>query len=107
MRCSAQALSELLADPKRCGFERSGFFGVYQSWTQDMRRISSPPSGSMHAGGQNAQRSEVPTACQALGTTPAHATEQCTARCRTDRPDPVLDAGEDGLERLCGSRRIW
>lgn len=37
MRCSAQALSELLADPKRCGFERSGFFGVYQSWTQDMR----------------------------------------------------------------------
>lgn len=37
MRCSAQALSELLADPKRLGFTRSGFFGVYQSWTQDMR----------------------------------------------------------------------
>lgn len=36
MRCSAQALSELLADPKRCGFDRSGFFGVYQSWQQDM-----------------------------------------------------------------------
>lgn len=36
MRCSAQALSELLADPKRCGFDRSGFFGVYQSWRQDM-----------------------------------------------------------------------
>ena len=37
MRYSAQALSELLADPKRTGFTRSGFFGVYQSWTQDMR----------------------------------------------------------------------
>lgn len=37
MCCSAQALSELLADPKRTGFTRSGFFGVYQSWTQDMR----------------------------------------------------------------------
>ena len=36
MRCSGQALSELLADPKRCGFHRSGFFGVYQSWRQDM-----------------------------------------------------------------------
>lgn len=36
MRCSAQALSELLADPRRCGFTRSGFFGVYQSWRQDM-----------------------------------------------------------------------
>ena len=37
MRYSAQALSELLADPKRTGFTRSGFFGVYQNWTQDMR----------------------------------------------------------------------
>lgn len=37
MRHSAQALAELLADPARCGFHRSGFFGVYQSWTQDMR----------------------------------------------------------------------
>jgi len=37
MRCSAQALSELLADPKRCGFHKSGFLVVYQSWTQDMR----------------------------------------------------------------------
>jgi len=37
MRCSSQALSELLADPARCQFEHSGFFGVYQSWTQDMR----------------------------------------------------------------------
>ncbi len=37
MRHSAQALRELLADPKRCGFARSGFFGVFQSWTQDMR----------------------------------------------------------------------
>jgi len=37
MRCSGQALSELLADPKRCGFHRSGFFGVYQSWRQDMQ----------------------------------------------------------------------
>lgn len=37
MRHSSQALRELLADPKRCGFARSGFFGVYQSWTQDMR----------------------------------------------------------------------
>lgn len=37
MRSSAQALRELLADPTRCGFHRSGFFGVYQSWTQDMR----------------------------------------------------------------------
>lgn len=36
MRCSGQALSELLADPQRCGFYRSGFFGVYQSWRQDM-----------------------------------------------------------------------
>lgn len=38
MRASAQALAELLADPKkRCGFHRSGFFGVFQTWTQDMR----------------------------------------------------------------------
>jgi hypothetical protein len=37
MRCSGKALSELLADPKRCGFHRSGFFGVYQSWRQDMQ----------------------------------------------------------------------
>lgn len=37
MQCSAQALRELLADPKRCAFHRSGFFGVYQSWTQDLR----------------------------------------------------------------------
>lgn len=36
MRCSSQALAELLADPARCGFERNGFFGVYQSWTQEM-----------------------------------------------------------------------
>jgi len=37
MRYSSQALAELLADPDRCGFHRHGFFGVYQSWTQDMR----------------------------------------------------------------------
>lgn len=37
MRCSSKALRELLADPARCGFQRCGFFGVYQSWTQDMR----------------------------------------------------------------------
>jgi len=37
MQCSAQALRELLANPRRGGFHRSGFFGVYQSWTQDMR----------------------------------------------------------------------
>lgn len=36
MSCSAKALTELLADPQRCGFSRSGFFGVYQSWRQDM-----------------------------------------------------------------------
>lgn len=35
-QCSSQALQELLADPKRTGFSRSGFFGVYQSWRQDM-----------------------------------------------------------------------
>lgn len=37
MQASAQALAELIADPARCGFHRNGFFGVYQSWTQDMR----------------------------------------------------------------------
>lgn len=37
MQCSAQALRELLANPRRAGFHRSGFFGVYQSWTRDMR----------------------------------------------------------------------
>ena len=36
MQCSAQALRELLANPRRADFHRSGFFGVYQSWTQDM-----------------------------------------------------------------------
>ena len=35
-KCSSQALTELLADPKRTGFARSGFFGVFQSWTQEM-----------------------------------------------------------------------
>lgn len=35
-KCSSQAISELLADPKRTGFTRSGFFGVFQSWTQEM-----------------------------------------------------------------------
>lgn len=35
-KCSSQALRELLADPKRTGFARSGFFGVFQSWAQDM-----------------------------------------------------------------------
>jgi hypothetical protein len=35
-KCSSQALSELLADPKRTGFAQSGFFGVFQSWRQDM-----------------------------------------------------------------------
>lgn len=34
---SSQALAEILADPKRTGFAKSGFFGVYQSWTQDLR----------------------------------------------------------------------
>lgn len=37
MRCSGRALADLLADPTRCRFYRSGFFGLYQSWTQDMR----------------------------------------------------------------------
>lgn len=36
-RESGEALPELLADPKRTGFAKSGFFGVYQSWTQDLR----------------------------------------------------------------------
>ena len=35
-RCSSRALAELLADPKRNGFARNGFFGVFQSWTQEM-----------------------------------------------------------------------
>ena len=34
---ASEALRELLADPKRTGFTKSGFFGVYQSWTQQMR----------------------------------------------------------------------
>lgn len=37
MQCSGEALAQLLADPHHGGFHRSGFFGVYQSWTQDMR----------------------------------------------------------------------
>ena len=35
-KCSSQALHDLLADPRRTGFTRNGFFGVYQSWRQDM-----------------------------------------------------------------------
>ena len=35
-KCSAEALRELLADPKRTGFAQSGFFGVFQSWAQNM-----------------------------------------------------------------------
>jgi hypothetical protein len=35
-KCSSQALTELLGDPKRTGFARSGFFGVFQTWTQEM-----------------------------------------------------------------------
>lgn len=34
----AQALEEILADPKHAGFFKSGFMGVYQSWRQDMLR---------------------------------------------------------------------
>ena len=34
---SAQALREILTDPKRCGFNKNGFLGVYQSWSQDLR----------------------------------------------------------------------
>ena len=34
---ASEALSQLLADPKRTGFTKSGFFGVYQSWSQQMR----------------------------------------------------------------------
>ena len=33
---SSQALQDLLADPRHTGFTRNGFFGVYQSWRQDM-----------------------------------------------------------------------
>ena len=36
LSCSAKALTDLLGDAKRCGFRRSGFFGVYHSWKQDM-----------------------------------------------------------------------
>ena len=35
-KCSSEALRELLADPKRTGFAQSGFFGVFQSWAQNM-----------------------------------------------------------------------
>ena len=35
-QCSSKALHDLLADPKRTGFTRNGFFGVYQSWGQNM-----------------------------------------------------------------------
>lgn len=35
-QCSSQALHDLPADPKRTGFTRNGFFGVYQSWGQNM-----------------------------------------------------------------------
>ena len=35
-KCSSQALHDLLADPRRTGFTRTGFFGLYQSWRQDM-----------------------------------------------------------------------
>ena len=35
-QCSSQALQELLADPKHTAFTRNGFFGVYQSWGQNM-----------------------------------------------------------------------
>lgn len=34
---SSEALRELLADPKRTGFTKNGFFGVYQSWSQQLR----------------------------------------------------------------------
>jgi hypothetical protein len=37
MQCSGDAIAQLLADPAHGGFHRCGFFGVYQSWTQDMR----------------------------------------------------------------------
>lgn len=36
-RQSSGTLAEILADPKRTGFHKSGFFGAYQSWTQDLR----------------------------------------------------------------------
>lgn len=35
-QCSSQALHDLLANPRHTGFTRNGFFGVYQSWRQDM-----------------------------------------------------------------------
>ena len=34
----AQALEQILADPRKTGFAKSGFMGVYQSWRQDMLR---------------------------------------------------------------------
>lgn len=34
---SSEVLREILADRKRTGFTKSGFFGAYQSWTQEMR----------------------------------------------------------------------
>jgi hypothetical protein len=34
---SGEALAEILADPKRTGFHKSGFFGAYQSWDQQLR----------------------------------------------------------------------
>lgn len=36
-RESSEALREILADPKRTGFAKNGFFGVYQSWDQQLR----------------------------------------------------------------------
>ena len=35
-QCSSQALQDLLANPKHTGFAHNGFFGVYQSWRQDL-----------------------------------------------------------------------
>lgn len=35
-RTSGQALQEILADPRRTGFAKNGFFGVFQSWDQRM-----------------------------------------------------------------------
>lgn len=35
-RESSETLREILADPKRTGFTKNGFFGVYQSWSQRM-----------------------------------------------------------------------
>jgi len=34
---SSETLAEILADPKRTRFHKSGFIGAYQSWTQDLR----------------------------------------------------------------------